>query len=106
MDNKNFTIGILSTTAVILFAALAIMFSQSESASASGITANAGGYILTVGSVSVNDEELLYVTQTATKRMAVYRFDNGNRRIELIDGIDLGEVSKAAAKNQPAGRKP
>ena len=107
MDNKNFTIGVLSTTAVVLFSAMAVILSQSESASAHGVTANAGGYVLTVGSVSVNDEELLYVIQSSSKRMGIYRFDHANRRIEPVDGIDLDALSKAAAKAQPpAGKKP
>ncbi len=105
MDQKNFTIGILSTTAVVLFAALAVIFSQSNTASASGLTTNAGGYILTVGSVAVNDEELLYVTQLSSKRIGIYRFDNTTRKIELADGIELNALAPAGAKGQPAGGK-
>lgn len=106
MDNRNFTIGVLSTTAVVLLAALAVILSQSDSASASGLTTNAGAYILTVGSVSVNDEELLYVTQVSSRRIAIYRFDNGTRKIDLADGIDLNALAQPGAKAQPGGRRP
>lgn len=103
IDQKNFTIGVLSTTAVVLFAALGVILSQAPTASASGVTANAGQYIVTVGSVAIDNEELLYVTQTGSGKIAIYQFDTGKRQILLVDGLDLTAIG---AQGQPAGRRP
>lgn len=105
MDSRNFAIGVLSTTAVVLFAALAVILSTTPPASASGVTANAGAYILTVGSVAVNDEELLYITHAQSRRVGIYRFDAANRRVDLVDGIDLTTLAQPGA-GQPSGRRP
>ena len=42
MDSKNFAIGILSTTAVILLAALVIIHTRPDPAFASGVTTTSG----------------------------------------------------------------
>ncbi len=74
MDSKNFTIGILSTTAVILFVGLIIISTQPEPAYASGMGDRGGDYIMLTGSMW-EQEELLYVINTADEKMITYRYD-------------------------------
>ena len=74
MDSKNFAIGVLSTTATILLVGVILVHSRSNEAQADGMTASGGGYIVTVGNLTQHDEELVYVVDTSTDKMAVYRF--------------------------------
>ncbi len=97
MDQKNFVIGILSTTAVILFVGVMIIHTQSTPAVASGLTATSGTYVLTVGTFTRNDEELVYVIDAEQAKMIVYRFDTGKGQIETADAIDLAEMRAAGA---------
>ncbi len=106
MDSKNFTIGILSTTAVILLVGLVIINTRPEPASASGMTVTGGDYVLTVGSDISSDEELLYVVDAPEEKLVVYRFDGGRQQIEVVQGIDLGEMRADAGPSQQPGKKP
>ncbi len=98
MDSRNFAIGVLSTTAVILLVGLFVIHSRPEVAMASGMTAKGGTYLLTVGMDPSGDQELLYVINTPAERMIVYRFDPNRGAIELAEGVELSEIRKA---NQP-----
>ncbi len=103
MQSKDFAIGVLATTAAILLVGLAVV-SHSGAAYADGMTTSAGsgGYILTVGSFNRPDEEFVYVFDSTTDRMVAYRFDVNRRQMELVEGIDLAEIRRAAGpSNQP-----
>ncbi len=103
MDSKNFTIGVLSTTAVILLVGVVIVQSQPQGAWASGMTASGGQYVLTVGRDISGDQELLYVIDAGTQRMGVYRLNANRQQIELLQGIELDKLREA---NAAAGQKP
>ena len=106
MDSKNFAIGILSTTAVILFVGLVIINTRPEPAFASGMTAAGGGYQLTVGNDGDNDQELLYIVNASTQRLIVYRFDLAKNQIQIIEGIELANLIQPTAKTtKPKGKK-
>ena len=105
MDSRNFAIGILSTTAVILLVGIMIIHSTPEPAFASGMTARGGNYTMTVGSVSTNDEELLFMLNGPAQKMIVYRFDIGRRQVEIIQGVDLAEMREGAAAGSKSGSK-
>ncbi len=106
MDTKNFAIGILSTTAVILVVGLVLLHTGREQAWASGMTAAGGEYVLTVGLGVQRDEELVYVIHAPTQRMVTYRFDTTRQQIEIVQGMDLAELRQPAAEPaQPKGRK-
>lgn len=99
MDKKNFTIGVLSTTAVIMLVGLIVIQTRPAPVLASGMTSAGRDYILTVGSVQTSArsiEEVLYVIDAAQMRLAVYDFDPVRKQIELIQGIELTEMRKAA----------
>lgn len=103
MDAKNFTIGVLSTTAAILLVGLLVIHSRPEPARADGMTTSAGAYVLSVGGVSIADEEYLYVLDAPAQKLIAYRFDAGRQQIEVAQGIDLAELRRAAeqAQQQP-----
>jgi hypothetical protein len=91
MDSKNFAIGVLSTTAVILFVGLLVVQSRPEPAYAFGMNAQGGDYLLTTGQMQPA-EELLYVIDAASQKMLVYRFDINTRQIIRASGEDLDKL--------------
>ena len=105
MDPKNFTIGILSTTAVILFVGLTIIHTRPEPAYAAGMTTTNGDYVLTVGIITINDRELVYVIDAPAEKLIAYGFDAGKRQIDVVEGISLADMRGAAAQ-QPPGQQP
>ncbi len=105
MDTKNFTIGILSTTAVILLVGLLLLNGGTAPAWGSGMTTDAGDYVLSVGQYASPDEELVYIIDTPGERLIAYRFDGGRQRIEIVQGIDLSELRQSSNK-PPRPRTP
>ena len=112
MDSRDFAIGILSTSAVILLVGLLIISSRPETALADGMTTSGGDYVLVVGGVSAADEEHLYLLDSPMERLITYRFDGGRQQIEIVQGVELGELRRTSAKpgqaptsrKKPAGR--
>ena len=106
MDSKDFTIGILSTTAVILFTALVIINTRPQTAFAGAMTTTNGEYTLTVGTLSIDDEELVYVINGPQEALIAYRFNGGKRQLEIASGIDLAEARRRAVPpGQQSGKK-
>jgi len=101
MDSKNFTIGVLSTTATILLVGVILVHSRSNEALANGMTTSGGGYAVTVGNLTQHDEELVYVIDSSTDKMIVYRFDGSRHQIELVQGIDFAEMKRASTPADP-----
>jgi len=101
MDSKNFAIGVLSTTATILLVGVILLYSRTDIVRADGMTASGGGYVVTVGNLTWNDEELVYVIDATTDKMIVYRFDGNRRQIELVQGIDFSEMKRASTPADP-----
>lgn len=104
-DTKNLTIGVLSTTAVIMLVGLVILQSRPVPAHAAGTTLVAGDYVLAVGSLNQVDEDFLYVVDNGESKVIVYRFDGGRGRMEIVDGLDLAEIRKTASE-PPGGAPP
>ena len=108
IDNKEFAIGILSTTAVILAVALVVIGTRPEPVRADGMTTGSGPYVLTTGGVSLADEEYLYVLHTPSQKIIAYRFDATRRQIGMVSGLDLAEVAQNQAdqsQQKPRGRR-
>ena len=97
MDTKNLTIGVLSTTALILLVGLLVIHTRSAPAFASGMTTTSGDFVMTVGSDASGDQELVYVLDVPVGRLIAYRFNSGRQAIEILQGIDLNEIRQAAA---------
>ncbi len=108
VDSKDFVIGILSTTAAILLVGVLIINTRPEPAWADGMTTAGGAYVLTVGGVSIADEEHLYVLDTPAERLVAYRFNASRQQIEIAQGIELTDLRRAAAQStsQPRGKRP
>lgn len=98
MDSKNFAIGVLSTTAVVLLVGVLIIHSQSSSALASGMTTEGGKYVMTVGSIEPA-EELVFVINATAQKMIAYRFDVGQSRIMRGERVNLKRMVDNAAKS-------
>ena len=104
MDSKNFAIGVLSTTAMILLVGLLIISTRPDPAYASGMTATSGNYSLTVGRISPA-EEVLYVIDTSQEKLLTYSFDTGRRSIVPIQIIDLNQVRQETS-TRTKGQQP
>ena len=105
MNSKDFALGILSTTAVILLVGIFVIHSRPQPAYASGMTDRAGRYVMTVGSVTINDEELVFVIDTNAKKMISYRFDTRQRKAHIVSGVDLASLSDGAGQSKTGGKK-
>lgn len=105
MNSKDLAIGILSTTAVILLASILVIHSQPAPAMASGMAATAGDYVMTVGTYTINDEELVFVVHAPSEKLIIYRFNPGKGQIDIADGIELDQMRAAATGTAQPGSK-
>ena len=96
MNSKDLTIGILSTTAVILFVGLVLVQSRPEPAYAFGMTARGGDYLVTTGQLQPS-QEVLYILDAASEKLLVYRFDMSRKQITIVTGESLAKYRDAAA---------
>ena len=84
MSGKDFVIGVLSVTAVILLTGLVIIHAvRPEPALAFGQSASAGGYLVTTSQLNP-DAELLLILDTAAEKMSVYAFNVQLGRVEML----------------------
>jgi len=104
IHSTNFAIGVLSTTAVILLVGLILVQTRPQVLRADGMTTYAGEYVLTVGSLSNVDEELVYVINVPEEKLVTYRFDSHRRQIEVVQGIDLAPLRRDPAVTDPAAK--
>ena len=102
MDSRNFAIGILSTTAVILFVGLVLTLSRPAPVYASGMGDRGGDYNMLSGAIW-EQEEVLYVINTAMDRMITYKYDRQTGRVIVAQGTDLKQFMRAPAP--PGGKK-
>ena len=101
MDSRNFAIGMLSTTAVILLVGIVIVQSAPPSVRADGMTVAGGDYVVTVGARTQTDEDYVYVIDVPAEKMIAYRFDTGRQQIEIVQGLDLSVLRQAPIKAEP-----
>lgn len=102
MESKNLTIGVLSTTAMILLVGLLVIHTRPAPAFASGMTTTSGDFVMTVGSDASGDQELVYLLDVPVGRLIVYRFNSGRQSIDMLQGINL---NKSSAPKAPRGRR-
>ncbi len=95
MDSKNFAIGVLSTTAVILFVGLLVLETRPQPAYAASMNAQGGDYLVATGQLQ-DTEELLYVIDARNQVLVVYRFDINRKQINLTDRQDLRALAPAS----------
>lgn len=88
MNGRDFAIGVLSVTAVILLTGLIIVHAVTPQAALGlGQNAAAGDYLATTSQLD-EGTELLFLLDTAAERMNVYGFNAVMGRIELIHQIE------------------
>lgn len=85
MDSKDLTIGVLSTTAVILFVGLVLVHTEPTPVYASGMGGAGGDYMMLSGEL-FDQEELLYVIDTSQNRLLTYRFNMNTGQVERASG--------------------
>ena len=92
-------IGVLSTTAVILFVGLILLNAQPATVHASGMLDRGGDYIMLTGDLW-EQEELVYVIDAGSNRMISYRYNKTNHQIEVGGGQELEAFLNADAKSK------
>ena len=107
MDQKNFAIGVLSTTAAILLVGVVLITGRPQSAVAAGMTSTGGDYIISVGTSPQTDEEYVYVIDVPSQKMLVYRFDANRGLVDVVQSIDLAQFRQGTPPppGQPPGRR-
>lgn len=107
MDQKNFTIGVLSTTAAILLVGVVLVASRPSPVLAAGMTATGGDFIITVGTSPQTDEEYVYVLEVPSQKMLVYRFDANRGTVDIVQALDLSQFRQGTPPpaGQPGGRR-
>ena len=101
-DSRNLSIGVLATTATILFVGLMVIQSRPEPAWADGMTIVGGDYSVAVGGVNQVDEEYVYVLDGPAQKMIEYRFDAAREQIEIVAGVDLAKIREESAEKTPS----
>jgi len=101
VDRGFFAVGVLSVTAVVLLVGIMIVQMMPAPVRADGMSVTGGDYTMTVGAFVDTDEEYLYVIDIPSSKMAVYRFDIPNLRIEIIQGIELSKLRTPTGEAVP-----
>ncbi len=100
MNGKDFAIGVLSVTAVILFVGLVILSQLSpQQAMAFGQGGTAGDYVVSTAQLD-NTTDVVFVTDTVAQEMNMYGFNSALGVIELVQKFDLRALENL---NQPPG---
>jgi len=104
MDTKNFAIGILSVTAVVLFVGL-VLIGYVPEAQGFAQSMSGGDYLVATGQLD-RSTELIYIVDAAANRMIGYVFNNNTRRLERVDTVDLDKIlQKAPVKDKGRRRR-
>ncbi len=99
MTSKDFAIGVLSVTAVILLVGLIILNAAApQTALASGQSGTVGEYVVTTSSVDAQCE-ILCILDTSVQRLNFYQLDPITYQVVRIRSIDV-------RAQQPAGGRP
>jgi hypothetical protein len=104
MNSKDFTIGVLSVTAVILLVGFLLLQAMPpQAAMASGQGGTIGEYIVSTEQV---DEycEVITILDTATQRMNFYQLDLSNNQLAPLQWFDAKALAVNAARNINRGR--
>ncbi len=89
MNGKDFAIGILSVTAVILLAAIMIVqVMPAQPVMAAGTAVTAGRYTVTTAQLD-DTSDLIYVVDTTTRTMNIYGFAPALGQLQLIQRMDV-----------------
>jgi hypothetical protein len=91
MDSRNFAIGVLVVTAVILLVGLVVVTTLPQRAVASNVSSYGGDFTVTVGKVT-RDTELLYVLDNVTQRLLVYVIARKTGEIAITDMRELAAL--------------
>jgi hypothetical protein len=103
MNSKDLAIGVLSTTAVVLFVGLILLHGSSQPALAGVPGVQSGDYVLAVGAVDTRTQ-VLFVIDTAVNGMNVYGFDFKSGSFGITDKVDLGAM-RAQMRGMTPGRR-
>lgn len=94
-NGQNLVIVLLVITAVVLTGILVGSYYSTSQSAYAETPVKGGDYIQFRGAITTNTD-LLYVINTAIRRMNAYQMNpNGNKGLELISSIDLEQAFRA-----------
>ncbi len=103
MDRQTFTIGCLGLSATLLGIGILVVGAlQTRQAEASDMLATVGTVTLFTGALDTARDQV-YVIDTATEKLAIYRLRETNKVLELIDVLALDDAG-GQDKKPPALR--
>lgn len=89
IDIRTLAIAVLTITATILLVGLVVINTlPTQQAFGYGQMDRAGDYVVATGQLQ-DSTELVYITDAAVGRMAVYMYDYSRKQLRLLDGFDL-----------------
>lgn len=88
LDGKTFAIGVLSITACILLVGFLVVTLNPQPALATGQLDRGGDYVILTQQISSSNEGVVLI-DCAANRLLLYAFDYNNKRLEILDGLDL-----------------
>ena len=91
LDGKLFAIGVLSITACILFVGFLMVTLNPRPALAHGQLDRGGDFIMLTQQISSSVEGVVLI-DSAANRLLLYAFDFNNKRLEILDGLDLAKM--------------
>ena len=104
MDKQNFTIGCLSLSAVMLLVGVFVLAAfETQRAEASGMIHTSGSYMLLTGKLA-GTNELVYLIDSRSQKLVVYRLNEASRILERTQVIPLDEPE--SDKQDPKKRRP
>ena len=92
-DAQNVTIVLLLISAAILTALLIGIHGNTSRQADAQMTVKQGRYIVSVGTWS-SSMDLIYVVDIATRKLNAYAADRAQRRLTLLDSVDMEPVFK------------
>lgn len=103
LGGRDFAIGILTVTAMILLATLVLIHvHQPSSAMAFAQTGSAGKYLVATGQLETNIE-MLHVMNTEVGQINSYGFDNDAGTVVLLERTDIAGLTQGL-QNRRGGR--
>lgn len=103
LNGRDFAIGVLSVTAVVLFTGLLILQSVSpQPAYGSGQGATSGDYVFSTARLD-DTTEVVFAVDTVAQQMNMYAFIPAAGNVQLVQQFDLRALDRANQELEERG---
>lgn len=88
------SLAVLIVLNAVLLAAIALTFGPVQKAEA--VQLGGGSYLMLAGNTTGGSQQVVYIMDTQTGRLAALTVNSGNKRVELVGGRKVGDDLKAS----------